>query len=169
MMFLPSGKNDAAPYGRNDVMRSANARSAHHEAKPRIIPEGRIMFRGRGTHHSPTVLKNSRRKGRHFLLTFSSVSAIIITTWTQTNCKKRRLRESGGRGQDLSKYSADGLAARGSRKTAAKTLAREQQIRPSRPLRPPFTAREKSLRRHTPKVFFRVAELRKVDFLCAES
>jgi hypothetical protein len=56
MMFLPLGKNDAAPFGRNDAMRSAHARSAHHEAKPRIIPEGYIMFRCGGTHHSPSVL-----------------------------------------------------------------------------------------------------------------
>ena len=51
MMLLPLGKNDAATFGRNDVMRSAHARSVHHEAKPRIIPEGYIMFRCGGTHH----------------------------------------------------------------------------------------------------------------------
>ena len=61
MMFLPFGKNDAAPFGRNDAMRSAHARSAHHEAKPRIIPVGYIMFRCGGTHHSPSVLQNTRR------------------------------------------------------------------------------------------------------------
>ena len=62
MMFLPFGKNDAAPFGRNDAMRSAHARSAHHEAKPRIIPVGYIMFRCGGTHHSPTVLSDSRQR-----------------------------------------------------------------------------------------------------------
>jgi len=61
MMFLPIVKNDAASCGRDDAMCSAHARSAHHEAKPRIMPAGRIMFRGGGTHHSPSVLTNTRR------------------------------------------------------------------------------------------------------------
>ena len=67
MMFLPIVKNDAASCGRNDAMCSAHARSAHHEAKPRIMPAGRIMFRGGGTHHSPSVLTNTRRMGGFFL------------------------------------------------------------------------------------------------------
>ena len=46
-----------SPCGRNDAMCSAHARSAHHEAKPRIMPVERIMFRGGGTHHPPSALK----------------------------------------------------------------------------------------------------------------
>ncbi|MBR4909939.1 MAG: hypothetical protein IKZ47_01285 [Clostridia bacterium] len=61
MMILPFGKNDDAPVGRNDAMCSVYARSAHHEAKPLIMPEGLIMFRDRGTHHSPSVLLNTQR------------------------------------------------------------------------------------------------------------
>ena len=60
MKFLPYGKNDDTPFGRNDETCSAHARSAHHEAKPFIMPGGHIMFRTGGTHHLPTVLKNSR-------------------------------------------------------------------------------------------------------------
>lgn len=48
--FAGSGKSDAAPCGRSDVMCSAHARSAHHLAKPNIKSEGRITFRKSGTH-----------------------------------------------------------------------------------------------------------------------
>ncbi|MBO4583949.1 MAG: hypothetical protein J5756_02655, partial [Clostridia bacterium] len=58
--------NDVARFTRSDVMCSANVPKAHITREAHITSEGRITFRVSGTHRSPSVIKNTRRKRRDF-------------------------------------------------------------------------------------------------------
>ncbi|MBR5769222.1 MAG: hypothetical protein IKX98_03835, partial [Clostridia bacterium] len=70
--------NDVARFTRSDVMCSANVPKAHITREAHITSEGRITFRVSGTHRSPSVLKNTRRKSAVFCDTGASLEKIKI-------------------------------------------------------------------------------------------
>ncbi|MBO4452999.1 MAG: hypothetical protein J5793_03600, partial [Clostridia bacterium] len=63
MMILPYGKNDDAPFSRNDEMHFAHARMRSSFGAGRSsCAYALIIFRASGMHHLPSVLKNTRHE-----------------------------------------------------------------------------------------------------------